>query len=180
MSVFWGPKHQVEGRGQLSDSWSHNSLYALLCHVERHVTCTASEPPPLPTPLPPHHPNPTTTITKLSRFTVVARQWRSQHAPEPQLLTSRCMSMASVGPLEGGVKDRSWWKHEQQSVRAAVVSAMHHSCDVGSAQHHTGDRRTHSRRRRKRCTCRMTPHWDGSYHFLEEIRDCRSSRLWRW
>ena len=26
---------------------------------------------------------------------------------------------------------RAWWRHEQASVSAAVVSALHHSCDVG-------------------------------------------------
>ena len=30
---------------------------------------------------------------------------------------------------------RSWWKHDQQSVKPAVFSALHHSRDVGSAQH---------------------------------------------
>ena len=29
---------------------------------------------------------------------------------------------------------RSWWRHEAQSVQAAVVSAMHHSRDVGPAK----------------------------------------------
>ena len=26
---------------------------------------------------------------------------------------------------------RSWWRHEAQSVRAAVATVLHHSCDVG-------------------------------------------------
>ena len=26
---------------------------------------------------------------------------------------------------------RSWWRHEAQSVRAAVTTVLHHSCDVG-------------------------------------------------
>ena len=26
---------------------------------------------------------------------------------------------------------RSWWRHEQQSIKAAVTTALHHSRDVG-------------------------------------------------
>ena len=31
---------------------------------------------------------------------------------------------------------RSWWRHEQQSVRAAVAAALHHSRDVGPRTAH--------------------------------------------
>ena len=31
---------------------------------------------------------------------------------------------------------RSWLQHDQLSVRAAAVSALHHSRDAGPAQHH--------------------------------------------
>ena len=48
-----------------------------------------------------------------------------------------CMAAGASGAVrrrrEGRL--RSWWEHEQQSVKAAVVSALHHSRDVGPAQH---------------------------------------------
>ena len=30
----------------------------------------------------------------------------------------------------------SWWRHEAQSVRAAVATVLHHSCDVGRESHY--------------------------------------------
>ena len=55
---------------------------------------------------------------------------------KPQLLTCRCVLMALVPP-SGGVNDACarGWRHEAQSVQAAVVSALHHSRGVGSAKH---------------------------------------------
>ena len=46
------------------------------------------------------------------------------------------MSIAQREPPRGGGERRlrSWWCHEAQSVHAAVVSALHHTCDVGPAK----------------------------------------------
>ena len=61
---------------------------------------------------------------------------------------------------------RSWWKREQQSVRAAVVSALHHSCGAGPAQHQAPQGHSPT----------------GTVHnspWRQGIRVCPSSRLWR-
>ena len=39
----------------------------------------------------------------------------------------------------------SWWRHEQQSVRAALVALLHHSRDVGPGTNHAPRRQTTAR-----------------------------------
>ena len=41
-SVFWGPVHQVQGRGQLSVSWSQNSFARVHVYGETHMTTTTT------------------------------------------------------------------------------------------------------------------------------------------
>ena len=124
---FWCPKHHVEGRGQLSDSWLHNLLCALLCHVENtchmHRVRTSTTPPqpsapssPAPSSHP--HPNHTTTITKLS----------VQSGCTPVAITARTETLAVGMPLHvDGVSGAARRRRERAAERPGSGGLSHAS-----------------------------------------------------
>ena len=101
VSSFWCTAHQVQGQGQLSDSWLHNSLHACGVIPTQSPYSTHPLPPPLTPPPPPPHthtsillslPTTTTSVAILARVGTVCRFGLG--------------SVVSVGSVQGGTSSK--------------------------------------------------------------------------
>ena len=85
----------------------------------------APQPQPQPQPQPPRPPQPPQS-PKPPQTTTNHKPQTTNHEPQPP---------SPQPPQPPHWRLRSWWRHDTLSVKAAVVSALHHSRDVGLAQH---------------------------------------------